>query len=81
MVSAVQTWSCLYWFRHKHCSRSCFFLLDSLIVVDRALVVLSVVDVAQIALLVVTQSLVLAGGEVATNSSDVVKSALIRTDS
>ena len=38
-------------------------------------------DVAQIALLVVTQSLVLAGGEVATNSSDVVKSALIRANS
>ena len=85
----AQLWSRLYWFRHQHGSGSRLLLLDSPVVVDWALswalpvynFVLLVLVVGQVGVVIVAQSLVLSGREVATDPSDVVKSALIRTDS
>ena len=82
-------WACLYRIRHQHGSGSRLFLLNSPVVVDWALswawpvyhFVLLVLVVCQVGVLIVAQSLVLSGGEVTTDSSDVVESALIRTDS
>jgi len=72
----------LYWFRHQHGSGGCLFLLDPPVVVGASLWLMLVIQlvlvVAQVLGFIVAHPLVLAGGEVATDPSDVVESALVR---